>query len=99
MALAPHDFRFGSKAEVQRGLRNVRCWGQSGSRFRAAGGLLVANTGNGGLSLNRIIPCVLDADLFVEYRVEECTVGVLGRLRSGGGSGQGAGKGGGFAIC
>ncbi len=36
------DFRFGSKPEVQRGPRNVRCWGESGSRFWEAGGLLLA---------------------------------------------------------
>ncbi len=35
----------GSKAEVQRGPRNVRSWGQSGSRFRAAGCLLLARSG------------------------------------------------------
>ncbi len=39
------DFRCGSKAEVQRRLRNVRCWGVSGSRFRATGGLLIAKSG------------------------------------------------------
>ncbi len=36
------DFRCGSKAEVQRGPRNVRCWGQSGHRFRATEGPLLA---------------------------------------------------------
>ncbi len=36
----------GSKPEVQRGPRNVRSWGRSGSRFREAGGLLVANSGS-----------------------------------------------------
>ncbi len=40
------DFRFGSKAEVQRGLRNVRFWGQSRHRFRAAGCLLLATSGS-----------------------------------------------------
>ncbi len=30
------------KAEVQRGLRNVRCWGKSRPQFRAAEGLLLA---------------------------------------------------------
>ncbi len=34
--------RCGSKAEVQRGPRNVRCWGKSGSRFRGTGRLLLA---------------------------------------------------------
>ncbi len=32
----------GSKAEVQRGSRNVRCWGQSRLQIRAAEGLLLA---------------------------------------------------------
>ncbi len=36
----------GQKPEVQRGPRNVWCWGRSGSRFRAPGGLLVANIGS-----------------------------------------------------
>jgi len=40
------DFRCGSQAEVQRGPRNVRCWGESGSRFRATGGLLLAISGH-----------------------------------------------------
>ncbi len=39
------DGRFGSKPEVQRGPRNVRSWGKSRSRFRAAEGLLVAISG------------------------------------------------------
>jgi len=34
-----------TKPEVQRGPRNVRCWGHSGSRFRATGGLLLAMCG------------------------------------------------------
>ncbi len=34
----------GSQAEVQRGPRNVRFWGWSGSRFRASGGPLIANS-------------------------------------------------------
>ncbi len=37
---------FGSKPEVRRGPRNVRCWRQSGLRFRATGGLLLANNGS-----------------------------------------------------
>ncbi len=37
---------FGSKPEVQRGPRNVRCWGSSGSRFRATGCLLIATSGH-----------------------------------------------------
>ncbi len=36
--------RSGSKPEVQRGPRNVRSWGQSGSRFRAAGGPFIARS-------------------------------------------------------
>ncbi len=36
------NFRVGSKAEVQRGPRNVRFRGLSGSRFQATGGLLLA---------------------------------------------------------
>ncbi len=40
------DFRCGSRTEVQRGPRNVRSWGHSGSRFRTAGGLLVAKSGH-----------------------------------------------------
>ncbi len=35
----------GSKAEVSNGHENVRSWGQSGHRFRAAGGLLLAISG------------------------------------------------------
>ncbi len=38
----PPNVRFGSTAEVQRGPRNVWCWGISGSRFWTTGGLLVA---------------------------------------------------------
>ena len=34
--------RVGSTTEVSDGHENVRSWGKSGSRFRAAGGLLVA---------------------------------------------------------
>ena len=30
-------------------IANVRCWGNSGSRFRVAGGLLVAKSGSSGL--------------------------------------------------
>ncbi len=37
------DFRCGSTTEVQREPQNVACWGKSGSRYRAAGCLLVAN--------------------------------------------------------
>ncbi len=39
-----NDFRNGSTTEVQRGLRNVRSWGQSRHQFRAAGCLLLANS-------------------------------------------------------
>ncbi len=39
------DFRCGSKAEVQRGLRNVRSWGKSRHQFRATGCLLIAMCG------------------------------------------------------
>ncbi len=35
----------GSKAEVQRGPRNVRFWGYSGLRFWATGCLLIATNG------------------------------------------------------
>ena len=38
---ASMNVRVGSKAEVQRGPRNVRCWGQGGIQFRAAGCLLI----------------------------------------------------------
>ncbi len=40
------NVRVGSKTEVQRGSRNVRSWGKSGSRFRAAGSLLLAKSGS-----------------------------------------------------
>ncbi len=40
------DFRCGSKPEVQRGSRNVSCWGKSRPQFRAAEGLLLAITGS-----------------------------------------------------
>ncbi len=40
--LANLDFRCGSTTEVQREPQNVACWGQSGSRFRAAGCLFLA---------------------------------------------------------
>ncbi len=36
------NVRVGSKAEVQRGLRNVRFWGYSGLRFWATGCLFIA---------------------------------------------------------
>ena len=36
------NVRVGSKPEVSDGHENVGCWGQSGSRFRGAGCLLVA---------------------------------------------------------
>ena len=35
--------RFGSQAVIPNSVRNVRSWGQSRSRFRATGGLLLAN--------------------------------------------------------
>ncbi len=40
------DVRVGSKPEVQRGPRNVRYWGQSGSRFRATVCLFIAKALN-----------------------------------------------------
>ncbi len=40
------DFRFGSQPEVQRGPRNVRCWGSSGSQFRVAGCPFLAKPGH-----------------------------------------------------
>ena len=43
------QFRCGSTTEVQREPRNVRCWGWSGSRFRAAACLLVAKSGSQGV--------------------------------------------------
>ncbi len=47
------DFRFGSKPEVSDGHENVGLRGQSGSRFRAAGCLLVAKNGHPSLQLER----------------------------------------------
>jgi hypothetical protein len=38
-------FRVGSRTEVSDGHENVGCWGQSGSRFRAAEGPLIAISG------------------------------------------------------
>ena len=38
------DVRVGSKPEVQRGSRNVRCWGESGSRIPATEGPILANS-------------------------------------------------------
>ena len=40
------DFRSGANSEVSDGHENVGCWSISGSRFRAAEGLLVANNGS-----------------------------------------------------
>ncbi len=40
--------RCGSTTEVQRGLRNVRSWGQSRHRFRAAACLFIARFGHSG---------------------------------------------------
>jgi len=42
----PINVRLGSKPDIQREPRNVRCWGVSGSRFRAPVGLLVATSGS-----------------------------------------------------
>ena len=43
----PVNGGFGSQPEVSDGYENVGLWGRSGSRFRAAGGLLVATCGHG----------------------------------------------------
>ncbi len=66
---------FGSKAEVKRGPRNVRLWGYSRHRFRAAGCLLVARfghsacLGNGPLyGAEPILPAVNAGQPNLQYR-------------------------------
>ena len=51
--LVDFDFRCGSKPEVSDGHANVRCWGQSGPRFRAADAA-PSGTTKRGLTVDRI---------------------------------------------
>ena len=76
--------RCGSNPEVSDGCENVCSWGQSGHRFRAAGGPLVAKTGSGNpsrLSTPKRQQSALTKSQFLELFYYDAEVGTLGRMR------------------